>query len=375
MNNVLKILEREGVLHGMTTYEIMHGENLIATITLQGQCRILVPSFMPWNLYLEETDELDGRVNNVTNFYYWCATRVLTLDRKYAKQILSSMGMSQATTDKERAQVALAYHCLTLTDIYWVRTAEESVSFAQINLYENHLENAFVDVSLRGRQMTVGNVHLLADDASTSGCFPKAWIREREGFYLLKDGDERAVQNELLASRICQCFRCNQIVYESYAYDGLQVTRSRLMTGMEYSIVAREAFEIYVVNRDIDPMEYILNLDAYSFYMMNILDYLVGNTDRHWGNWGFLVDNKTGQALRLHDLMDFNQSFREYDTLEGAGCQTISNRKISQREAAIEAVQKVGLNQIANVKEEWFEGRKAELLMFRQRLEQLMRKG
>lgn len=375
MNNVLKILEREGVLHGMTTYEIMHGENLIATITLQGQCRILVPSFMPWNLYLEETDELDGRVNNVTNFYYWCATRVLTLDRKYAKQILSSMGMSQATTDKERAQIALSYHCLTLTDIYWVRTADESVSFAQINLYENHLQNAFVDVSLRGRQMTVGNVHLLADDASTSGCFPKAWIREKDGFYLLKDGDECAVQNELLASRICQCFRCNQIVYEPYEYDGLRVTRSRLMTGMEYSIVSREAFEIYAVNHDIDPMEYILDLDAYSFYMMNILDYLVGNTDRHWGNWGFLVDNKNGQALRLHDLMDFNQSFREYDTPEGAGCQTINNRKISQREAALEAVQKVGLNQIAEVKEEWFEDRKEEFLMFRQRLQQLINKS
>lgn len=147
------------------------------------------------------------------------------------------------------------------------------------------------------------------------------------------------------------------------------------MTGMEYSIVSREAFEIYAVNHDIDPMEYILNLDAYSFYMMNILDYLVGNTDRHWGNWGFLVDNKTGQALRLHDLMDFNQSFREYDTPEGAGCQTINNRKISQREAALEAVQKVGLNQIAEVKEEWFEGRKADFLMFRQRLQQLINKS
>ena len=122
-------------------------------------------------------------------------------------------------------------------------------------------------------------------------------------------------------------------------------------------------------------MEYILNLDAYSFYMMNILDYLVGNTDRHWGNWGFLVDNKTGHALRLHDLMDFNQSFREYDTPEGAGCQTINNRKISQREAALEAVQKVGLNQIAEVKEEWFEDRKAEFLMFRQRLQQLINKS
>ena len=30
--------------------------------------------------------------------------------------------------------------------------------------------------------------------------------------------------------------------------------------------------------------------------MMNILDYLVGNTDRHWENWGLLVDNETSMA-------------------------------------------------------------------------------
>lgn len=356
----------------MTTYEILHGEKLIATITLQGQCRILFSSFMPWNLYLEETDELDGRVNNVTNFYFWCATRVLALDRKYAKQILNSMGMCQATTDKERAQIALSYHCLTLTDIYWVREAGETISFADINLYNNHLENAFVDVSLRGRQMTVENIHMLADDASTRGCFPKAWIREADGFYLLKDGDRNAVQNELLASRICRCFRCNQVIYEPYQYEEMQVTRSRLMTGIEYSIVSREAFEIYAVNHDIDAMQYILDLDAYSFYMMNILDYLVGNTDRHWGNWGFLLDNKTGQAIRIHDLMDFNQSFSEYDTVDGARCQTITDRVLSQREAAMEAVSKVGLNQISEVQPEWFGNRVSERNMFEQRLSLLL---
>lgn len=355
----------------MTIYEILHGENLIATISLQGQCRILQSSFMPWNLYLEETDDFDGRVNNVTNFYYWCSTRVLTLDRKYAKQILNSMGMRQATTDKERAQIALSYHCLTLTDIYWVRKAGESTTYAEINLYENHMENAFVDVSLRGKQMTVGNAHFIANDASTGGLFPKAWLREKDGFYLLKDGDEQAVQNELLASKICQCFRCSQIVYEPYEYDGLQVSRSRLMTGLEYSIVSREAFEVYAADHELDAMQYILQLDAYSFYMMNILDYLIGNTDRHWGNWGFLIDNQTGQAVRLYDLMDFNQSFMSYDNIDGANCQTITDRLISQREAALEAVQKIGLNQIAEVKTEWFAERVNERSMFEQRLQQL----
>lgn len=85
--------------------------------------------------------------------------------------------------------------------------------------------------------------------------------------------------------------------------------------------------------------------------MMNILDYLVGNTDRHWENWGLLVDNQTNKPVRLHDLMDFNRAFQQYDTLDGANCLTVGKRHLSQREAAIEAVRKIGINQICWVDE------------------------
>lgn len=79
--------------------------------------------------------------------------------------------------------------------------------------------------------------------------------------------------------------------------------------------------------------------------MMNILYYLVGNTDRHWKNWGLLVDNETNKPVRLHDLMDFNRAFQQYDTMDGANCLTVGKRHLSQREAAMEAVGKIGLNQ------------------------------
>ena len=88
--------------------------------------------------------------------------------------------------------------------------------------------------------------------------------------------------------------------------------------------------------------------------MMNLIDYLVGNTDRHWGNWGFLVDNTTNKLEKLHPLMDFNKAFSSYDSLEGARCQT-NGKKQSQKDAALEAVRAIGLNQIAQVKEEWFD--------------------
>lgn len=204
-------------------YEIMHRENIVARLNTNGECTIIKPDFLPYHLYLEEEKDIDSRMNNIMNFYYWCATRVLTLDRKYAKEILNSIGVTQATTDRDRAKIALSYHCLSLADIYWVREEGEEIAFAEINLYDNHLSNAFVDVSLRGKQMTIGNKEL-AHDLSTNGCFPKAWTRTEKGFSLLKDGGERAIENELLASCICQCFSSRQVVFYKDYYKGEQVS-------------------------------------------------------------------------------------------------------------------------------------------------------
>ena len=81
--------------------------------------------------------------------------------------------------------------------------------------------------------------------------------------------------------------------------------------------------------------------------------------------WGY----DKNRLDKLYPLMDFNKSFLAYDTIDGARCQT-SARKLSQREAAIEAVRAVGLNQIAEVKPEWFE-KPAIRAMFFRRLDEL----
>lgn len=353
-------------------YEIMHGERMVAQIDTHGHCRIYDEKFMPYNLYLDSQDEdIDTLVNNVNNFNYWCASRVLTLDRQYAKEILSNIGASQAVTDRDRANLALSYRCVSLTDIYWVRNKGEEISFEDINLYDNHMDNTFVDISLRGKQIRVQN-YQLAQDLSTGGCFPKAWVRMESGFQLLKDGGADAVEREVLASRICQCFQCRQVVYTEGYYDGEKVSVSDIMTSKRYSIVSREMFEVYAVNHDIDPLGFILKLDGYSYYMMNILDYLTGNTDRHWGNWGLFIDNQNHEPVGLHALMDFNQAFRAYDTIEGARCQTVLPDVMTQREAAVEAVEKIGLNQISEIDAAWFEGREMEYEMLMKRMEVLI---
>lgn len=334
-------------------YEIMHMDRRVAAINDSGQCKIYYKSFMPYNLYLEEADDIDTLVNNITNFNYWCATRVLTLDRKYAKEILNSIGMLQAVTDKDRAKIALSYRCASLTDVFWVKLKKEKISFRDINLYENYLNNTFMDIALKGKQYTVQNEYL-ARDLSTNGCFPKAWQRMNDSFRLLKADDADAVERELLASQICRCFDVSQVLYEKDYFDGEKVSASSNITSKEYSIVSMEAFEIYAANHERNTKKYILSLDKHNYYMMNIIDFLVGNTDRHWGNWGVLVRNSNNKPVRLYDLMDFNQAFHSYDSLDGSNCQTMFGEHISQKDAAVRAVKKIGLNQIKEVNKACF---------------------
>lgn len=345
-------------------YHIMHCNRKVATIFSNGSCKVYYKSFMPYNLYLENVDnnDIDERLNNLENFYHWCASRILTLDRKYAKEILNSIGKSQAITDRERAEIAISYHCLSLTDVFWVKSFDEEISFDEINLYNHSLSNAFVDVSLRGKQLTVQNAKLIDDkdvagDIGTTGVAPKAWIRKNDKFYLMKDGDKREVDAELLASKIINCFDVDSVSYKPDVYDNEKVSVSEIITSLDVSIVSIEYIEIYAMNNNENKYDIIKQKDAYSYYMMNIVDYLVGNTDRHWGNWGFFVDNKSNKLLKLHSLMDFNKSFNSYNDTDGAKCLTTPNL-MSQKDAAIEAVREIGLNQIKDVKKDWFDDEK-----------------
>lgn len=359
---------------GWKYFDIMHKDRRVARIYENGKAIVNFKSFMPYNLYLETEDDMDTRVQNLTNFYSWCSSRMLTLDRKHAKEIMNNIGAVQSPTDRDRAMIAISYRALSLMDVFWIKTKDDKKTFSEVCLYNHSLSDAFVDVSLRGKNLTLENAKLIpeqdpAADIGTPGVAPKAWIRRNGEFYLLKDGDERDVDAELLASKIVDCFDIGHVSYQEDYFNDTRVSKCKIITSEFQGIVPMEFIDIYCVNHDMDRMEFILKKDAYSYHMMNIIDYLIGNTDRHWGNWGFWVDNKTNKVTKLHSLMDYNKAFLSYEKLSGARCQT-SDRPLSQQQAAAEAVQKIGLNQIKKVDPAWFADEKMKE-MFCQRLDYL----
>ena len=111
-----------------TVYCIMHTERCVAQVSTAGECKIYFEDFMPYGLVLKESNDFDTRINNVISFHSWCASRLIPRDRAYAKEILNSIGASQSVTDRERAQIALSYHCLSLLDVILKRGCAERMA-------------------------------------------------------------------------------------------------------------------------------------------------------------------------------------------------------------------------------------------------------
>ena len=83
---------------------------------------------------------------------------------------------------------------------YWIKGNRERVNFKDINLYTHSLSDSFVDVSLRGKQLTAQNTELInpldvAGDLSTVGVAPKAWGCRDGIFDLLKSGWKDEVES------------------------------------------------------------------------------------------------------------------------------------------------------------------------------------
>lgn len=327
----------------MVKYSLMLKDIEVMDFSFDGKVSIFNKKYLPYGLYIEDGKSVDAYTNNVLNIYHWLATRVIAIDRKYSKIIYNYLDLPQNQDEKTKALFSMSFHSLSLMDSYWIKENDEKIKFKDINLFDNSISNAFVDIFLRGKGITVKKDGIDSRDISTSGQCAKSWVREKDNeLYLYKDGNQKEVKNEVLASNIISCFNINAVKYNLKMYDKKYVSRCKIITNKEYSIVNKSDYEIYCLNNGINIYDYILKLDGYSYYMMNILDYLIGNNDRHSNNWGFLVNNKTNKIVRLYDLMDFNKSFNDYKNMDGGKCMT-TKETMTQKETAIIAVKKVGM--------------------------------
>ena len=243
---------------------------------------------VPWfcKKYLDNNNRL------YLSFIEWLSYRLMPLTKANAKQLYTYINCQQRASIMEKAKLVSTMRALSLNDSYWVKLDNENITFKEVDLRFNNFIN-LIDISLKGMypKVILNDAH---PDFCTDGLFPKTWVRTPNGDILLyKSGlqfNELNVDCEVYSSRIIDCITDSNNSYVSYSkkfIDNIPISYCKLIDRENVSLISfSELYEFYGESFK----NTILPLFGNQIHNMNVIDYVLYNTDRHTGNYYFMVD-------------------------------------------------------------------------------------
>lgn len=307
------------------TYIIMLKDIEVCKINiLNGAVKIYKENLVPFDIYLETGEDADTQ-NNIIVFNWWCEHRLMRFKREHSKAMLDSVGLNIEATEKERADIALKFKCSSLKDFYWVKQESDTSLWKDINLFDNNTSNESFEIALNGKNKTLKNSSLIAEDLFTDGLLAKAWYTKDNTVYLCKI-DKGG--KEVIASKILQQLGFKVLDYNSTKIGSNNVSVSKCFTSKDIG---------YVTAGDMNQ-NYDIDTSYYEYSIMNLCDYLVGNSDRHQDNWGYLFNDRR-EIIGFAPIFDFNHAF---EASENSIClpEQLLGRSISMINIAKEIVNK-----------------------------------
>lgn len=237
----------------------------------------------------------------------WLQKRVIPKNRAYVAEILKTFGLSINDT-KGIIDICKG---LSLNDSYWVVPRDFTGTFAQYNLYENRFSEILSLVAYTGIGQSDA-AFTTSPELTTNGMLPKAWrFIPGEGIYLYKGGTFGAANtgnepySEYYASQVAQAMGLNAVTYELENWKGITASRCKLFTDIDTAYIpigriVREgglkACLDYYKELGEGPYEQIKS--------MLVFDAVIYNEDRHFGNFGVLRDNHSGEIIGAAPVFD-----------------------------------------------------------------------
>lgn len=247
----------------------------------------------------------------------WISKRSAAKHRKHVQSILDMMGGRTLS-----GFIGLT-HCLSLNDTLWVKSALENINWDSVSLYSNDFDEVVSKLSFDGNGLCGMKFSTTYPELTTDGAFDKCWVKE-DDIYLIKAGSTgasnagREPYSEVLASQVYTCLCENSVQYKLTHYDGRVVSKCKLFTAEEYGYKAAAIFNLVTPNISKLLNEFSKFGGEDNFRRMIVADAVCINQDRHFGNFGFLVNNETFERVAMAPVFDYNRAMFPYaDWYEG----------------------------------------------------------
>ena len=204
---------------------------------------------------------------------------------------------------------------LSLNDSYWVVEDGDEVPYAKVNLYDNPFSNILANIAFTGYGSSFRASLLSSPEFTTNGMLRKCWRRISGKVYLFKGGTEGASNtgfepySEFYASQIAEAMGINAIPYGLSKWKGVLCSTCELFTDKDTAYVPVERIVTKGGMKAVQKYYEQLGPEFEDALRdMILFDTVICNTDRHFGNFGFLVDNRANKIVAPAQLFDHGNS-------------------------------------------------------------------
>ena len=257
-----------------------------------------------------------------TDINAWIDRRQAAKHRKHIAELMKLCKMDS------RSGFIDMTRCASLTDTFWIKKSEAELTWDQVSLFTNPFDETIAKIAFDGTGMWGEQFSSTTPEFSTEGNFEKCWIREDDNIYLIKRGSEGAKNaggepySEALSSQLAKIFNIDHVPYTLVRYHEKLASRCPLFTSEEHGFVSMNSYAITKGKSVVNISDVVDFCKPYGieedFFRMIVFDALILNTDRHLGNYGFSVNNDTGEIAGFAPVFDHNLSLLPYMTQEQA---------------------------------------------------------
>lgn len=291
-------------------YTLMHFDAPLIVFSAERQAEVNI-KIIEIHKENEELFPLDLAEISERGIVSWIKHRSIPKNRAYVDTLLSSLGLS---VNRPLDLISVSKG-LSLNDCYWLKQEDSSDSFDGVNLYDNRFSRVLGQIAFTGYGSSNVSGLTSSPEFTTNGMLPKCW-RRIDGKILLYKGGTMGASNtgnepysEFYAYQIGKILGINVIPYNLSKWKDILCSTCELFTSKDVSFVpvgrivrsgGMQAVKEYY--KELGP-EFERTLND-----MLIFDALIFNTDRHYGNFGFLIDSHTNSIIAPAPLFDHGNS-------------------------------------------------------------------
>ena len=273
-------------------------------------------SYFPLDWSYRETADLNALADSLRS---WLRHRSIPSNRAYVNSFLSRMGLSEFDV----AGIMKLCRGLSLNDSYWIDETDNEHTFDEVNLYDNPFSNIIAQIAFTGTGESGVPGLSASPEFTTNGAYAKCWRRLDGTVYLFKEGSVGAANAggepyaEYYASNLANAVGFDATEYVPARWKGHFCSKCPLFTSKDLAFVSAarlvktgELSAVASFYRDLGPEFFN------AFADMLVFDALILNTDRHYSNFGVLIDSNSNEIAAPAPLFDHGCSLL-YQAMKG----------------------------------------------------------